>query len=254
MTSAETGKLPRDFKSIKEFYEYKARNIDLKNEIIDAKWNAGVLLDLIPRDLKINTVLEIGCGHGLMLANVCKTLAASQKIGVDISETILAVAKKEFPDGEFFLTNGKHLPFKEGSIDLAVFCDVLEHFEEPEKALIEAERISKYIAIKIPLERCIKTMFLELIAKNRFGLSNPSGHLQGWAKKEALKLFENAGLQLISYKIASPSTQLRYREERFKGSWLKPLATFLEKTTYRYIKKLHLILFGSDLFAFCKKR
>ncbi|MDI6887176.1 MAG: class I SAM-dependent methyltransferase [Candidatus Thermoplasmatota archaeon] len=250
--SDDAKKPPQDFRNIEEFYEYKAKNIDLKNERVDAKWNAAAILELVPRYLKINSILEIGCGHGMLLANICKSLNIKSKIGIDVSKAILAVAKKELPEGEFLLAHDEELPFKEGSIDLAVFCDVLEHFDNPEKALVEAKRVSKYIAVKVPLERCIKTSYLEFSGKKTFGLSHHSGHLHCWGRKEILKIFKNVDLQLAEYKVIAPPTQMRYRSERFKGSWLKPFLIFLEKSTYKCTRKLHTIIFGSDFFAFCK--
>lgn len=250
----ESKKLPQDFKNLKEFYEYKAKNIEIENERVDAKWNASILLEVIPKDLRIDSVLEIGFGHGLLLENVCKTLAVNRKIGVDISKAIIAIAKKELRGGEFLLTKAEHLPFKEESISLIIFCDVLEHFEHPEKALIEAKNVSEYIAVKIPLERCIKTIFLELVGKENFGLRNPSGHIHGWNRKQALRLLRNAGLRLVKYKIAVPPTEMRYRKERFESSLAKPLLVFLEKSTYKYMRRLHTLIFGSDLFAFCEKQ
>ena len=52
----------------------------------------------------------------------------------------------------FIQANAEELPFKDGRFDTAALCEILEHVENPTKALQEAVRVSKRVIITVPYE------------------------------------------------------------------------------------------------------
>jgi ubiquinone/menaquinone biosynthesis C-methylase UbiE len=56
---------------------------------------------------------------------------------------------------------------EEKEVDVVLMIDVLEHIPRPEKALQEMKRISKYVILKVPLEKNIIRKAWNMIANNK---------------------------------------------------------------------------------------
>ena len=88
-------------------------------------------------------VLDLGCGNGRLL------LVLREKkidyIGVDISEKLIKIAKKNFPDKKFQLVSPLNFPFPENYFD-KVFCiRVLPHIPSQELRLSFLKKIFKIL-------------------------------------------------------------------------------------------------------------
>jgi SAM-dependent methyltransferase len=86
---------------------------------------------------KINDLLDIGCGAGAFWS----FLFGVHIIGIDINLSQAARKKARKFGVDLVLGDAQHLPFKNGSFDIAVEQDVLEHLECPFMALRETSRI-----------------------------------------------------------------------------------------------------------------
>lgn len=98
--------------------------------------------------VKNGSVLDIGCGDGLLLEQLKnKGLTVS---GIDISSTAINICKERGLDcihGDI----SEKLPFEDNSYDSVLLIDVLEHLFQPIEVLKEARRISKgCVLISIP--------------------------------------------------------------------------------------------------------
>lgn len=97
------------------------------------------LLKKYTKDAK--NILDIGCGEGTRLASI---LSHNQSgTGVDISETAIRLAQKQYPDIKFTQTEENILSFKDNTFDLVYSAFVLEHTSNPEEFLISALRVLK---------------------------------------------------------------------------------------------------------------
>lgn len=81
--------------------------------------------------------IDIACGTGR------HTFLA--KYGCDISPKMLDIAKKKYPNKEFFLCNANKLPFKEKMLDGAISFHFIMHLDEKALKLIlnEVNRVLK---------------------------------------------------------------------------------------------------------------
>lgn len=109
-----------------------------------------------------------------------------------------------------FVANVCALPFEDGTIDMIIFKNVLEHVKNPEKALNEIYRVIKkngYIYAKIPFlqpfhavpddfQRYTKNGFKELFKNYKeldFGISVGGGSMMSWILREYLAILTSFG-------------------------------------------------------------
>jgi methionine biosynthesis protein MetW len=99
-------------------------------------------------DSSNQTLLDIGCGDGLLLSLV-KEKGIEAK-GLDISEK--GAEKARAKGLEVVVTDiGDRIPFPDNTFDIVTALDVLEHLYAPEELLNEATRVSKrWIIVSVP--------------------------------------------------------------------------------------------------------
>ena len=208
-------------------------------------WKKECSIKLFPDYINIKTILEIGCASGMLLKDFSKEIKPSISMGVDFSKESIKIAKVEFPIGNYFLGDGQQLPFKDGSIDLIIASDILEHFETPEIGLNEMQRVAKYVIFKIPLEKCIKTI------NSIYGPEHPSGHFHKWNKSDAIKMLKKSGYKIIQSSLEIPPNQIKFYKERYKNIPLRKLFIKMEKYVGKHFPFICTIIYGNNLFAFC---
>lgn len=97
------------------------------------------LSELIPSN---STVLDVGCGDGLISRLIMDQRPDVQLSGIDVlvrGETRISVSN----------FNGREIPFPDKSFDAVMFVDVLHHTDDPRILLREATRVArKFILIK----------------------------------------------------------------------------------------------------------
>lgn len=118
-------------------------------------------------------ILDLGCGEGTRLNYL--TAGKTRGVGVDISETAIRLAKEKYPKLKFIKADLEKLPLKDEIFDLTYFAFVLEHLISPEKAIIEAIRVTK------------KGGYLVLIAPNFGAPARASPVFRGSRVKKFLK-------------------------------------------------------------------
>ncbi len=84
-------------------------------------------------------LLDVGCGTGWYLQHLSPWCA--EAVGVDLSQGMLAQARRRLPEAELVQADARDLPFGEGRFDLVLSTRVLSHIAGPEAALAEARRV-----------------------------------------------------------------------------------------------------------------
>jgi SAM-dependent methyltransferase len=118
------------------------------------------MADLVARE-RPTRVLDLGCGQGVLLEALARALPDAHLVGMD------AVAPP--PDAPWLAVTGdvsSRLPFADGSFDVVVAGEVIEHVPHPDLMLAEARRI--------------------LTARGRLLLSTPN--IVGWANRVLVPL------------------------------------------------------------------
>lgn len=93
--------------------------------------------------VKFENCLDVGCASGYMLSEVAKAFPGREYIDVDIYDKAIEHARKTYPDIKFKVSSAEKLPFKDGSFDLILFYETIEHVENPITCLKELRRVLK---------------------------------------------------------------------------------------------------------------
>lgn len=101
--------------------------------------HARFLLQTIP----FTHCLDVGCASGYMLGEIAKAYPDARYTGVDVYKKAILHAKKTYPMHQFFMGNAQKLPFADGSFDLVLCYETIEHVVDPNQTLREIKRVLK---------------------------------------------------------------------------------------------------------------
>ena len=130
---------------------------------------------LVPEDA---SVLEIGCGNGQLLA----ALKPRRGVGIDISESMIALARAEHPEYEFHVANTEDPAAYEnitGPFDTIILADTVGYLEDCQAVFMLLRRLVT------PRTRVIVAYYSHLWepllnAGERLGLKMPQDIEQSW--------------------------------------------------------------------------
>ncbi|MBI4395120.1 MAG: class I SAM-dependent methyltransferase [Candidatus Omnitrophica bacterium] len=146
-------------------------------------------------------ILDIACGTGTLEQLLVKDHPNQQISGIDISEKMLAVAKRKlaaYPNVTFFKANASQIPFPEEHFDLAVCANSFHFFDDPARSLMEMKRVLKPNGRVIILDWCrdyLICRFCDLCLK----LFDPA-HKQCYSQDELRRFLSEIGFQIIKEK------------------------------------------------------
>lgn len=92
-----------------------------------------VLHELVPPNA---TILDVGCGNGIISYNLGQLSAGRDYTGIDV----LARSSCQIPCQIY---DGERIPFDSGSFDYVQFVDVLHHTTDPAKLLVQAASVAR---------------------------------------------------------------------------------------------------------------
>jgi 2-polyprenyl-3-methyl-5-hydroxy-6-metoxy-1,4-benzoquinol methylase len=142
-----------------------------------------------------SSVLDVGCGEGVLTAKWAEQLGTGRVVGIDLEDPKL---RREWtlrprPNLEFQAMAGQSLPFGDGEFELAAATEVLEHVPDPERTLCEMARVaSRHLIVSVPREPLWRALNLGRGAYVR-QLGNTPGHVNHWSRRGFLRLLDRHG-------------------------------------------------------------
>jgi 2-polyprenyl-3-methyl-5-hydroxy-6-metoxy-1,4-benzoquinol methylase len=152
--------------------------------------------------LQSATILDAGCGEGETLARLGAALPG-HVVAVDLDAEAVELTARRFPGAEVSRESVLDLPFANGSFDLVLCLEVLEHIEEPDVALAELVRVAdEHVVVSVPHEPWFRAGSL-LRGKYLRGLGNHPEHVNHWNPR-SLRTFLEPRLEVINLKRSFP--------------------------------------------------
>ena len=177
------------------------------------------------KGINFNKVLEIGAGEGAILQNLSNRKFSKELYALEISSSGVQNIKDRniFGMNDVLTFDGYNTNFKDKSFDLVILSHVVEHVEHPRLLLYEANRISKYVFVEVPLEdnHSIKKNFL----------FNKVGHLNYYNPTTIRFLLQSSGFDIVKEVVSNPTREIHsFNQGKIIGSikyFIKEVALLL---------------------------
>jgi 2-polyprenyl-3-methyl-5-hydroxy-6-metoxy-1,4-benzoquinol methylase len=152
-------------------------------------------LDDLWRRAAPESVLDVGCGEGVLTVEWAERLADGRVVGIDLDDPKLRVEweRRRRPNLEFRAEEASSLSFADGEFDLAAAIEVLEHVPAPEATLSEMARVARrWLLVSVPREPLWRALN---VARGSYlrELGNTPGHLNHWSKRAFVSLLSRHG-------------------------------------------------------------
>jgi SAM-dependent methyltransferase len=142
-----------------------------------------------------DSVLDVGCGEGVLTVEWAERLDGGRVVGIDLEDPKLRAewSKRELPNLKFRAEEATRLSFDEDEFDMAAAIEVLEHVPEPEATLAEMARVAdRWLLVSVPREPLWRALNVARGAYLR-DLGNTPGHLNHWSKRAFVSLLSRYG-------------------------------------------------------------
>jgi len=141
------------------------------------------------------SVLDVGCGEGVITAEWAERLGDGRVVGLDLEDPKLRAEwrARARPNLEFRAEEATRLGFGDGEFDMATAIEVLEHVPRPEATLDEMARVARrWLLVSVPREPLWRGLNM---ARGAYwgALGNTPGHVNHWSKRGFTELLGRYG-------------------------------------------------------------
>ena len=149
------------------------------------------IIELVSESRAVD-IHEVGCGEGYLSAILAKNnkRVRASDFSPQVIQKARDIAKKAELDIDFKVCSIYDFSEQQDAAELVVCCEVLEHLEEPKRALTVLSRLANpYLLVSVPREPMWRLLN---IARGKYisNIGNTPGHIQHWSKETFVKLLE----------------------------------------------------------------
>ena len=157
-----------------------------------------------------DSILDVGCGEGVLIHKWAQRLRDRRVVGIDLEDPAIQAewAKRTLPNLEYRVMKAENLPFGDGEFSLASAIEVLEHVPDPEHTVAEMARVARggHLLVSVPREPLWRALNMVRGAYVKdFG--NTPGHVNHWSRKSFVQLLSRHG-QVVATRSPFPWTML----------------------------------------------
>jgi 2-polyprenyl-6-hydroxyphenyl methylase/3-demethylubiquinone-9 3-methyltransferase len=182
------------------FYETIAEKFEDIANPYDVQRRKDVIFDdfLGSIDLCGKMLLDAGCGFGALTDRAVER--GAKVTAIDISRKLVEITQKKCPQVRALAASILALPFEDNMFDVVISSDVIEHTEDPWKALDELIRVLKpggILCVTVP-NRTV--WYFAVVLADKFGWRKYAGN-ENWLHFFEMKRYLcSKNLEMISYK------------------------------------------------------
>jgi SAM-dependent methyltransferase len=160
----------------------------------ESPWKAEVIIAMLRKHSIVpSSILDIGCGVGVVLRLLAEEYQSATCEGYDISPIVIKMARRsETPRLRFRVG----MPEPGARYDLQLAVDVAEHVEDAQGWLRSRLGQSNYTVIHLPLDL---TFHRVLRPKALLNIRRRYGHLHFYNRDLALEAVRTAGFEVIDW-------------------------------------------------------
>lgn len=166
-------------------------------DVEDSPWKAGHVHDILSGNgLNPESVCEIGCGAGGVLASLQMLAPKASYSGYDIAPAAARFWEKyeytgiHFEVGDFFEASSKHY-------NAVLLLDVLEHVVDPHQFLSGLHGKADYLIIHFPLDLSAFSVIRE---EPLLHVRRKVGHIHYFTKGLALELLKECEMEVVDWR------------------------------------------------------
>jgi 2-polyprenyl-3-methyl-5-hydroxy-6-metoxy-1,4-benzoquinol methylase len=152
-------------------------------------------LDELWERARPSSVLDVGCGEGVLTTQWAERLGDGRVVGIDLDDPRLRSEweQRRRPNLEFRAEEATSLSFADDEFDLAAAIEVLEHVPEPEATVAEMARVAgRRLLVSVPREPLWRGLNMARGAYLR-SLGNTPGHVNHWSRRSFVSLLSRYG-------------------------------------------------------------
>ena len=156
-----------------------------------------------------SSVLDVGCGEGVLTHQWALALGDKRIVGIDLDDPKLLAeqATRTAPNLEYRVMKAENMPFADDEFGMATAIEVLEHVPDPAHTVAEMARVAKdNLLVSVPREPLWRGLNMARGAYIK-DLGNTPGHVNHWSKRSFIKLLSQHG-DVIEAKSPFPWTML----------------------------------------------
>ncbi len=169
-------------------------------------------LDELMEQAEPRSLLDVGCGEGVLVQRWAQSLPDRRVVGIDLEEESIQAGWSEHqaPNLEYRTMPAEDLPFAADEFDMATAIEVLEHVPDPAHTVAEMARCAeRHLLVSVPREPLWRMLNL---ARGAYvgALGNTPGHLNHWSRGSFVKLLSRHG-EVVEVRSPFPWTMLLVR-------------------------------------------
>jgi SAM-dependent methyltransferase len=159
-----------------------------------------------------SSLLDVGCGEGVLVQRWATRLGDGRVVGIDLQEESIQAgwAEHQAPNLEYRVMEAENLPFARSEFDLAAAVEVLEHVPDPEHTLAEMARCAeRHLLVSVPREPLWRMLNM---ARGAYWseLGNTPGHVNHWSRRSFVRMLSRHG-EVVEIRSPFPWTMLLVR-------------------------------------------